>query len=556
MVRPISPPPADQALDCDICIVGGGAAGLTLALDLIGTAHKVLLVDPGRLDGGQTSQDLYEGEVVNPRHAAPHLYRHRRLGGSTAIWGGRCIPFDPIDFERRSYVELSGWPFNYSELEAYYPRAQELLEAGTYDYSAASAIGGAPLVSGFDDPNVLSDSLERFSLPTNFWREYRREISASPNVQVIAEATAVKFRRGGGDAAAALACVGPGGGSFDVRARVFVVAAGGLETVRLLGYSGMGDTHGLLGRTYMCHVESNLGEMRLAPATRGIRYGFERTHDGVYARRRFTLAEERQRELGVMSVAVRPHHPGVADPSHGHPVLSAMFLAKRFIIPEYARRFAAQADQDNPRKARSDLVAHIRNVTLGAPALAGFVLDWTYRRYLSRRRIPYVALPSAAGVFPLDLNAEQEPNLASRVLLTDSLDRNGTPRLRIDWRLTQADYRTVTVTLRELRAAFRRTGCGDVAFDDENLDDLVRDNVKPVGGHHIGTARMAASPSRGVVDAACRLHDVPNLYIAGAATFPTSSHANPTLTIVAMALRLGAHLRAELGAPVRSGLAR
>lgn len=545
MVKARLSPAAGEALECDLCIIGAGAAGISLAADFIGRAQKVIVVDPGTLDGKLTGQDFYEGEVVSGAHALPHLYRHRRLGGSTAIWGGRCIPYDPIDFEPRDYVAMSGWPFPLAELEPYYATAQEFLHAGAYDYRAATALGGGDLVGGFRDPDVLTESLERFSLPTNVWREHGARLTRSPNVQVIAGATAVRLIRAEGGDIEQLDCVGAPGGKFTVRAGAFVVAAGGLETVRILGFSGIGDHSGLLGRTYMCHVETHVGRLALSPSSRPIAFGFERTLDGVYARRRFTLAAERQRALKVMNVAARPHHPPAGDPAHGHPVLSAMFLAKRFIIPEYARRFAA-AEELAGTALRDNLrlwTAHIRNVALGAPALAGFTVDWTRRRYLSKRRIPYVSLPSAAGEYPLDLNAEQEPNPSSRVTLGEDLDRNGVPRLRVDWRVTDLDVRTVTTALREMRAALRRTNCGDVHFDDGVLDDEVRSTIKPVGGHHIGTARMSESPGQGVVDPDGRVHGMRNLYVAGSAVFPTSSQANPTLTIVALTLRLGAHLR-------------
>lgn len=550
MVKPRPPPPANEQLDCDVCIVGAGAAGLSLALDFIGLPQKMLVIDAGDLHGKRTDQSFYEGEVVNPAHPAPNMYRHRRLGGSTTIWGGRCVPYDEIDFEARDYVALSGWPFRRAELEPYYIRAQAILEAGAFDYVARSALRGGALIDDFDDPDVLTQSLERYSLPTNFWRDYRHRIAAAPNVQVVGGATAVRLERGDAGRIETLSCVDGQGSFFTIRARVFVIASGALETVRILGFSNLGNDADMLGRTYMCHVESSVGEIRLTPKGRGITYGFEKTIDGVYTRRRFTLSPARQRSLKVMNAAARPHHPPVGDPAHGHPVLSAMFLAKRFIIPEYARRFAAAERLAGGGSSRSAgfLAHHIRNLILGSPRLLGFTVDWTYRRYLSRRRLPYVSLPSAAGMFPLDFNGEQEPNPTSRVTLTDKLDRNGVPRLLIDWRLTELDYRTLTTTLREIRAALRRAGCGDIAFDDARLDDEVRSKVRPVGGHHIGTARMSTDPSQGVVDADCRVHGVDNLYLAGAATFPTSGQANPTLTIVAMALRLGTHLRARLEA--------
>lgn len=550
MVKPLKTAPANEQLACDVCIIGAGAAGLSVALSFLGRAEKVLVFDAGALDGKQTDQSLYDGEVVNTTHASPTMYRHRRLGGSTAIWGGRCIPFDPIDFEARDYVAMSGWPFGRDELDPHYTRAQQILEAGAFDYVARSAIGGGELIEGFGDPDVLTESLERFSLPTNFWREYRDKIAASSNVQVVASSTAIKLLRDESGRISEMTCLGEHGSPFSVKARVFVVAVGGLETVRLLGFSELGNDSDMLGRTYMCHVESNIGELRMDPAGRPIKYGFEKSLDGVYTRRRFTLSAERQRKLGVMNVAVRPHHPSVGDPSHGHPVLSAMFLAKRFIIPEYARRFAA-AEQLKGGPAPNEMALigrHVKNVAMGLPTMVGFTADWTMKRYLSRRRLPYVALPSAAGVFPLDFNGEQQPNLISRVTLSDNLDRNGVPILRVDWQLTELDYRTVTATLRDMRAALQRSNCGDVAFNDAELDDEVRSNVKPVGGHHIGTARMSTDPRQGVVDPDCRVHGVQNLYVASSATFPTSSQANPTLTIVAMALRLGSHLQTRIEA--------
>lgn len=548
MVKPRTAPSSHERMDCDVCIVGAGAAGISLALDLVGCGEKVILVDGGALNGKQTDQSLYEGHVANDDHALPHLYRHRRLGGSTAIWGGRCVPYDPVDFAARDFVAMSGWPFGAAELDPYYARAQKILHAGAFDYDVESAIGSGELIEGFQDSAVLTDRLERYSLPTNVWREHRRRISESPNVQVVADSTALRFIRGDGAHIEELACISRQSQPFSIRARAFVAAVGGLETVRLLGFSGIGNDADMLGRTYMCHVEGRLGQLRVTPKDRPVIYGFERTLDGVYARRRITLSTERQQALRVMNAAVRPHHPDVGDPSHGHPVLSAMFLVKRFIIPEYAKRFAsAEAAAGAPLRRQTAIwAAHVGNVLRGAPTLAAFSVDWTRRRYLAKRRLPYVSLPSAAGEYPLDFNGEQEPNLCSRVRLAEQTDRHGVPKLLVDWRLTDLDYRTVSTTLREIRSAFRRAGCGDVEFDDAGLEDEVRSSVKPVGGHHIGTARMSTAPKLGVVDSDCQVHGTANLYVAGSAVFPTSSQANPTLTIVALALRLGEHLRSRL----------
>jgi choline dehydrogenase-like flavoprotein len=304
----------------------------------------------------------------------------------------------------------------------------------------------------------------------------------------------------------------------------------------------------MLGRTYMCHIEAELGHLRLLPANRGVQFGFERTSDRIYCRRRFTLRAEKQDALGILNAAIRLHHPNVVDPSHRHPVLSAVYLTKTVIIPEYARKFAV-VEHEAMRSSKNDLglwLGHVRNVMFGAPRLASFALDWVFRRHLAYRRIPSVALPNATGVYPLDFNGEQAPNPESRVSLAHETDRYGVPRLRVDWRASELDWLTLSRMLRELRRAVEGCDCGTIEYDEERLDQDEQASAVPIGGHHIGTARMSEGPSSGVVNADGRVHHVDNLYVAGCATFPTSGQADPMLTIVAMALRLAEHIEIRL----------
>jgi choline dehydrogenase-like flavoprotein len=539
--------PASAELKCDLCIVGAGAAGITLALQFVESKLRVIVLESGGEKLEAEQQALYHGEVVDGAHSPAHLYRQRRLGGSTTIWGGRCVPLDEQDFWKRPHVPLSGWPFDRSALQPFYERAQTLLEAGVFDYSAATALRGAELVAAFRDPDMLAESLERFSPPTNFWKRYRAELAKSEPVTVVKHATCLRLS--GDQAVTGLECAGAGDVSFKVRARAVVLAVGGLETVRVLAHSGYGNHSGMLGRTYMCHIEAALGQLRLSPANRGVQFGFERTNDGIYCRRRFTLRPERQDALGILNAALRLHHANVVDPSHRHAVLSAIYLTKKLLIPEYARKFTV-LEHEAMRSFRNDVglwLGHVRNVTFGAPQLAGFAFNWVLRHYLTYRRIPYVALPSAAGTYPLDFSGEQAPNPESRVSLSRETDRYGVPRLKIDWRPSELDWLTLSRMLRELRRSLEGCGCGTIEYDEQRLDQDARASTMPMGGHHIGTARMSESPSAGVVNADGQMHDVDNLYVAGCATFPTSGQANPTLTIVAMALRLARHLETRLG---------
>ena len=186
---------------------------------------------------------------------------------------------------------------------------------------------------------------------------------------------------------------------------------------------------------------------------------------------------------------------------------------------------------------------HARNLALGAPKLGAFTVDWTIRRYLSYRRIPYVALPSKAACYPLDFNAEQLPNQHSRIYQAGSRDRFGTPFANVDWRMSDEDVQSIAANLRTLRRAFATSGIARVEFDDD-LDAQIRAEATPIGGHHLGVARMSETAETGIVDRNLRAHALANLYVTGSATLPTSSHANPTLTILALTLRLADHLRA------------
>ncbi len=328
------------------------------------------------------------------------------------------MPLDEQDFWKRRHVPLSGWPFDRSALHPFYERAQSLVEAGVFDYSASTALRGrGELIEGFRDPDMLTESLERFSPPTNFWKRYRAELARSTAVIAIHHATCLRLS--GDQAVTGLECANAGGVRFKVRSRYVVLAVGGLETVRILGHSGYGNHSGMLGRTYMCHIEAALGQFHLSPVNRGVQFGFHRTNDGIYCRRRFTLRAEKQQAVGILNAAIRLHHANIVDPSHRHPVLSAMFIAKKLLIPESARRFTV-VEHEAMRRLRNEVgfwLGHVRNVMFGTPRLALFALYWVFRRYLTYQRVPSVALLDASGIYPLDFNGEQPPNPESRVLL-------------------------------------------------------------------------------------------------------------------------------------------
>jgi hypothetical protein len=525
-----------------VCIIGAGAAGISLACELDGCGFDVLLLEAGGLVN--RVGDFYEGSATHP-HPDPRQFRRVGFGGTTAVWGGRCIPFDPIDFERRDHVANTGWPIAYEEVACFYSAAMEYCDAGRFDFLANTSLPGAPpIISGFYGDEVVDAAhIERYSLPTDFGKRYRHRLHKSGNVTVMLGMRCLKLNRAPGeDIIASAEFIDHSGRLHTIRAGVFVLATGGIEVPRLLlasdrtggGFGNLGDC---LGRFYMCHFENTCG--RIVPYKRPVAFRFERTSDGVYCRRQMRFTPTAQRTHHLLNTVFRLHFPSYADASHGSSVMSAIYLAKSTLLPEYRTIL-----QQRPDAICSPPIQHIGNILRDFPGLARFVSDWLFRIRLAKRKLPYTLVPNADGSFPLEFNAEQTPDPSNRITLQGDRDRHGVPRVHIAWRLGDEDAQAALRAFKLLRESLERSGAAQLLFDDELLAGQIARSV-PLG-HHVGTARMAVTPSKGVVDGNCAVFGLPNLYVASSAVFPTCSYANPTLTIVALAMRLARHLRSGL----------
>ncbi len=539
-------------LQADVCVVGGGPAGIALTLALSEKGLSVLMLESGLLDADKETQSLYEGEVADQRlHSPPDKYRQRRLGGSSAIWGGRCMPFDPIDFETRSHVPCSGWPLSYEDLRPYYPQANALAEAGRFSYSAEDALGPhvAPMIRGFDSTRVHTDGLERFSCPTHFGKRYAKRLQLAPGVQVLLGANCTGVRlQADGHSVRSLEVATLAGKRFSVAARATVLAAGGLETARLLLASrdvapaGVGNFHDVVGRYYMCHIAGNVGMLTVHGSPGNVRHGYELAPEGVYCRRRLSVGAGEQRRLGLGNAVGRLHFPRITDPAHRNGVLSGLFLARKLISYEYSKRL-----NDGKPPTAGVYARHLLNVVADPVDTAAFLGHWVARRTLADRKFPSVILRNRTNRFSLEMHGEQMPNAASRVTLVDKVDALGMPQLRVDWRYSQADITSVQRTLDVLAEEFEKSGTARLEYNRSTLEeDLMRFGA--YGGHHIGTTRMGHDVRTSVVNADCQVHGVHNLFVAGSAVFPTSSQANPTLTLIALSLRLGDTLARRLRA--------
>ena len=546
MILPAENLPHDSSTEFDVAIVGAGAVGVAIARRLADYRFgRIVLVEAGgtRFDAQEQRRFFAAVEVSDHRHPPGELYRRRMLGGTTSIWGGRCIPMEPEDFAPAE--GRSGWPIAYDDVARHYLDALEFLQAGAADFHATSALAGIPAPACRDASGLDIDQIERFSEPTDVWKKWGAVLAHDTNVTVLHDGacTSVITTRDGGRVVG-LRLRTPSNQRRDIRASRVILACGGLETPRLLLASnetrccGIGNEHDLVGRCYMTHLTGGFGDLRFAEAKTFRTFDYATTPDGIYARRLIRLTPSVRKSQAIGNIVFRPTISPIDDASHRDAVLSAMLVAKRLIIPEYGRRLVGHGRATDHREAWA---SHLVNIACGLPDLATFGGKWLRRRILATRKLPAVFLRRADATYPLEFNAEQSPNPDSRVLLGSETDPFGVRRLIIRWSASDADIELVALAYEALASAVGRSGLGTVTLGpDPHLK--VRYAVIALAGHHIGTVRMGNDPRSGVVDRNAEVWGTRGLYVCGAAIFPTSGFANPTLTAVALAFRLADHV--------------
>lgn len=550
----------EATLQTQVCVIGSGPAGIACALELARRKIDVVLVEAGGTDHTDAAQATCDAEIVDERRHAPMQDAVRRaLGGTSWLWGGRCLPFDPIDFEARAHAPGAAWPIGYADIAPWYRTACEYANCGrpTFTLSELDAQSSRqPFTDTFRPGPVIATDLERWSGEPNFARRYADALRASPHVRLLLDSTCVDIDLDPDSEQihGVTVATGPADTRLEIRAERYVLACGGLESTRLLLNANarhndrLGNRSGMLGRHYMGHISGKIASVRFHADPARTVWHYERDAEGFYARRRLTVPAAVQQKLGLLNTAMWLDNHPLADPAHGNGVLSMAYLALRtpglnrlLVAPAIARLATVGG-------SRSNLGAHLRNVVRALPSIAAFVPPFAYRRYMVRPRLPGFILSSPSNVYALHYHAEQLPHPDSRVTLADSVDRHGVRRLKVDLRFQQADADSVVRTHALLDRHLRDTGAGQIDYwmpESERLEAVFAGAGD--GFHQIGTARMAADPRDGVVDTDCRVFGTNNLYVASSAVFPSSSQANPTLTILAVSARLAQHLAGQVG---------
>jgi choline dehydrogenase-like flavoprotein len=480
----------ETELEADICIAGGGAAGMTLALDLRASGLSVIVLESGGFRREAQTQRLSDGRMIGINTWNLRSMRVRALGGATGHWEGWCRPLMPQDFEIRDYIPHSGWPIQYDDLLPWYARACDTLEIGPFQWNAetrAKAMGMAVLPTG----DAIDHRYYQFSPPTRFARVYGATLEKAENIRVIAHANVVDIRLDQNDRhVASFTCRTLAKAEFHVRASRYVLALGGIENARVLLAArsqqplGVANGYDVVGRYFMEH----------------------------------------------------PHYYGAVGLVH---------------LPDLDRRFYTRVPSDL-RRANRTPVRVMGALGLAADVARREQLLNFSAAFHPVKVDAEMALPSATvqalltrgnGTYEpahLTIRAEQSPVAESRVSLTSEVDAVGLPRAALDWRIAPED----DVRLRRaLQLLGRELGAAGIART-WRPGDASRFVWRPSpGGHHMGTTRMGTDPATSVVDADCRTHEIENLYIAGSSVFPTGGDANPTLTIVALAHRLADRMK-------------
>jgi len=505
--------PEEKVIETDVCIVGAGAAGVTLAKEFMGGPFRVALIESGNLDFETDTQNLYKGENLGHSYRPLDAVRLRYLGGTTNHWGGNCRPLDASDFEEREWIPHSGWPFPKTELDPYYERAQPILQLGPYAYTPKSWETGQNPPLPFKGKRLTTAMFQQRR--TNFGQVYRSELDKAGNITTYLNANVIDIDTNEtASKATRLRIATLEGNRFWIRARIFVLATGGIEVPRLLLLSnriqkvGLGNQNDLVGRFFLEHPILHVGTIALSnPGTSTSLYEKRDVNDFV-VKGFLTPSIETQRELKLLNFGMRPSLVRRSRISKG--VASYKVLRKGF----------------HEREVPDDFFTHLSNVIRE--------IDEVYE---SRGKGQHKAL----GVRYWQ---ECAPNPLSRVTLNTDKDALGMSRVSLDWRLTDMDKNSMRQALKLVGEEVGRAGIGrlHLAYDS---DELWSERIAG-SAHHMGTTRMSDDPRKGVVDRDAKVHGIGNLYIASSSVFPVTGHVNPTLTIVALSVRLADHIKERM----------
>jgi choline dehydrogenase-like flavoprotein len=521
----------------ELCVVGSGVAGILLVMELAQTYKDICIIESGGWKPDDDTQSLYALNNVGYPIRKHYQSRIRYFGGSCNIWAGRAMIYNESDLMPRPWVSTVSWPIDFAELDRYYASAARYLNLPSYDrlkpenwQSKLSDFEKSLFASGNFKTNVslFAKAPARFGYKTKYYKAVR----SSPGVTLYINSNVVNLHLNevlSRVVRVDVACLN--GVRYAIKARTVVLACGGLENTRILMTSnkqmpgGIGNQNGLLGRYYMDHPRAVFGRVKLTKKIK-LDHLLGMPVTGGKMQLGIALSDKIQAREGLLNnyLTLEPCY------SIGSMELYESFvkLMKRLLRKGYSgKRF----DFKNQEMAEVPEMIYL----LTPKELLPHFMYYTYYKYSRMAKSIFTNLTHLSIVN----YSEQEPNIASRVYLGDEKDKLGIRKLVLDWKISNRSFNSSLRLMRLLDEHFRRYGVGHIEQDLTEIEELPYTDAS----HHLGTTRMSADPKTGVVDANCQVHGVNNLYVAGSSVFPTAGHANPTLTIAAMSLRLADYLK-------------
>lgn len=515
-----------EALDYDLVIVGAGPAGITMALELEATGLRIALLESGGEDYDDATQDLYDGRITGLDRTDLLTSRLRFLGGTSNHWGGHCLPLDPIDFERGPLNGMSGWPFPRAALTDAYRRAHVYCDLGDFDYDPATSIGTGPDDFLLTDSGTVDTAVIRQSPPTRFGPKNAKALKRSETIDLWLWTNVTDIEITADGEARSVDTRTLTGVPRRFAARQLVLASGGIETTRLLMVNNrrngqsFGDAGGLLGRCFMDHVEGGAAFLWLDRPTPQKAYWRDDIAgpDGVTRSFVWRISEDVLRRDGLAN---------------------AQFYLIPFANPEARAR---EREANRGWRGLKDMAKWVLGRSEYDFSFSdSYCQAVTHADAVALDALGLIDRSETATRLLLRYEAEQQPERGSYVGLIDDLDALGMPRSHLHWSPGAADRDSIIAAARLIGIEAGAADLGRLELED-HFDQPYWD--ANTAWHHLGSTRMAASPTSGVVDPDCRVHGTQNLFIASGSVMPSIGRANPTLTIVALSIRLADHLKA------------
>lgn len=498
-------------IEGDICIIGAGAAGISIALEWINSPYKVILLEGGGFEFDNNVQKLYKGTSSGQNFPPLNASRLHYFGGTTGHWAGFCSPFDEIDFKQRSWVPNSGWPFKREDLDPFYERANKTIQLGPYNYNLEFWQNQLPNMN----PLPLNEKVIRTKMwqynQTRYGNIYKENIIKAKNIHLYTYANAVDIQTDTNVKEVNQVIVkNYTGKTHTVKAKNYIMACGAIQNTRLLlasnsqAKNGLGNDNDLVGRYFMEHIEVAVADIYMLKP---------------FATDLYTFNFGITKASGELAIT-----PEIQEKEQILNGTSSFHLNKDI---------ENEAERMNSWKNFSELQNNLKKEAL------------LWKQF---EEVAKSGKGNVGKIFQMDIRIEQAPNPNSRLTLGGEKDELGVQRAHMNWDLTQLDKRSIRTIHYLIGKELAASGLGRLKLRPhfEDASDTTFPENTHGGNHHIGTTRMDEDPKKGVVNTNCQLHGIHNLYVAGSACFPTAGSPNPTLTIVALSLRLSDFIKEKM----------